>query len=90
MLSNSAQCCKNDVPNRKPQYCTEDYSLSLSFISITVYASKSLPITLTFSLEGIQVFRVNFLSSDMGFDVSAFISCHFVNLFSTWVCKIAH
>lgn len=37
-----------------------------------------------------QVLRVKLLSLDKGFDVGSFISCPFVNLFSTWVYKIAH
>lgn len=77
---------KKDVPSRKPQDCTD---VDQSLIFITVYL-KNLPITLMFSLEGKEILTVKLLSLDRGFDVSSFISCHFVKLFSTWVYKIAH
>lgn len=86
MLYIGTQCNKKDAPSRRPQYCTD---VDQSLIFMTGYL-KNLPITLMFSPEGKQVLRVKLISLDMGFDVSSFISCHFVNLFSTWVYKIAH
>ena len=68
-----------DAPSRKPQDCT-DVDQSLIFITVCL---KNLPIALMFSLEGKQILRVKLISLDIGFDVSSFISCHFVNLFST-------
>lgn len=86
MLYIGTQGNKKDAPSKKPQDCAD---VDQSLIFITVYL-KNLPITLMFSLQGKQILRVKLLSLDTGFDVSSFISCHFVNLFSTWVYKIAH
>lgn len=79
MLSISTQSYRKNALSRKPQDCTD---VDQSLVFITVYL-KNLPITLMFSPEGEQVHRVKLRALDMGFDVSSFISYHFVNLFST-------